>query len=91
MIEITNAKQRKLFESVQVLDDCGCWVWQGQVANSGYGKTRVVDENNEIKVLSAQKASYIAFVGALPDKYLVKQSCGKRLCINPEHLTLVEV
>lgn len=90
MIEITSSKQNKLFNSVRVLDDCDCWIWQGQVSNSGYGKVRVADNNNNLTLLSAQVASYMAFIGDLPSGFLVKQSCGNRLCINPEHLTLME-
>jgi len=84
------SKQKHLFEMTQLLDDSGCWIWQGQVANSGYGRIKIRDSNNKTKMVSAQAASYLQFVAEVPNGYLVKQSCGNRLCINPQHLTLMK-
>ena len=85
------AKQKSLFEMTQPLDDSGCWIWQGQVSNSGYGRTMIRGADNTVKMVSAQTASYRQFVAEVPDGYLVKQSCGNRLCINPQHLELMKV
>jgi len=85
------SQQNKLFEMSQQLDDSACWLWQGQISNSGYGRLNLALEDSSVKMVSAQSASYLAFLGAIPDGYLVKQSCGNRLCINPEHLELIEV
>jgi hypothetical protein len=84
-------KQKSLFDMTQSLDDSGCWIWQGQVSNSGYGRTMVRDSNNTVKMVSAQSASYQQFIAEVPDGYLVKQNCGNRLCINPQHLTLLKI
>ena len=84
------SKQKRLFELTQLLDDSGCWIWQGQVSNSGYGRVKIIDLNNEMKMVSAQAASYLQFVAEVPDGYLVKQDCGNRLCINPQHLALMK-
>ena len=85
------SKQQSLFELTQLLDDSGCWIWQGQVSNSGYGRVKIADSNNGTKMVSAQTASYLQFVDEVPDGHLVKQRCGNRLCINPQHLTLMKV
>ena len=84
-------KQKSLFEMTQPLDDSGCWIWQGQISNSGYGRTKISGENNTVKMVSAQFASYQQFIAEVPDGYLVKQSCGNRLCINPQHLALMKI
>jgi hypothetical protein len=42
-------------------------------------------------MVSAQAASYQQFIAEVPDGYLVKQSCGSRLCINPQHLMLLKI
>ena len=84
-------KQKSLFDITQTLDDSGCWIWQGQISNSGYGRTIVRDTDNTVKMISPQSASYQQFIAELPDGYLVKQSCGNRLCINPPHLELMKV
>ena len=84
-------QQKQLFDKVIVLDDSACWVWQGQVSNSGYGRLKQVQDDNTVKMVSAQSASYRAFIGSVPDGCLVKQRCGNRLCINPDHLELMQV
>jgi len=84
-------KQKRLFDMTQPLDDSGCWIWHGQISNSGYGRTMVRDSDNTVKMVSAQSASYQQFIAEVPDGYLVKQSCGNRLCINPQHLVLLKI
>ena len=84
-------QQKQLFEMTTQLNDSGCWVWQGQVSNSGYGRLKQKQADNTVQMVSAQSASYRAFVDQIPDGCLVKQHCGNRLCINPAHLELIEV
>ncbi len=84
------AQQKQLFDTVIVLDDSACWVWQGQVSNSGYGRLKQVQSDKTVQMVSAQSASYRAFVEPVPDGCLVKQRCGNRLCINPAHLELMK-
>ena len=83
-------KQKSLFELTQLLDDSGCWIWQGQISNSGYGRTMVPGNGNAVKMVSAQSASYQQFIADVPEGCLVKQRCGNRLCINPQHLELIK-
>ena len=85
------AQQKQLFDNVIVLDDSACWIWQGQVSNSGYGRLKQVQDDNSVKMVSAQSASYRAFIESIPEGCLVKQRCGNRLCINPAHLELMKV
>ena len=84
-------QQKQLFEMTTQLNDSGCWVWQGQVSNSGYGRLKQKRADNTVQMVSAQSACYRAFVDSIPDGCLVKQHCGNRLCINPAHLELIEV
>jgi hypothetical protein len=91
MTQEMTVKQKRLFDMTQPLDDSGCWIWQGQVSNSGYGRIMVSDTDNRVKMVSAQAASYQQFIAEVPDGYLVKQSCGNRLCINPQHLALLKI
>lgn len=91
MTQEMTVKQKRLFDMTQPLDDSGCWIWQGQVSNSGYGRIMVRDTDNTVKMVSAQTDSYQQFIAEVPDGYLVKQSCGNRLCINPQHLVLLKI
>lgn len=80
--------QQQLKQYSQPEEDSDCWIWQGQCSNSGHGRLKIQDENGRVKMVSAEDASYIAFIATIPDKHLVMQTCGKRLCINPDHLAL---
>ncbi len=84
-------KQQRLHDMTSRNHDSSCWIWSGQVSNSGYGRVMEVQSNRSTKMVSAQTASYHAFIGAVPDGHLVKQSCGNRLCVNPEHLELLNI
>jgi hypothetical protein len=68
--------------------DTGCWIWNGQISNSGYGRLMLRDSRGGTSMQSAHQASYTAFVGEVPDGMLVRQTCRNRLCINPAHLEL---
>ncbi len=83
-------RQQKLHDMTYRQDDSECWIWKGQISNSGYGRVMEVQDDRRTRMVSAQTASYHAFIGDVPDGYLVKQSCGNRLCINPDHLELLE-
>jgi Schitoviridae HNH endonuclease len=91
MKQAMTPQQQQLYDKVIVLDDSACWMWQGQVSNSGYGRLKQVQDDDTVQMVSAQSASYRAFIDKVPDGCLVKQQCGNRLCINPAHLELIEV
>lgn len=83
--------QEKLRNFCQVRPETKCWEWRGQVSNSGHGRIMIRDHiNNLNKTVSAESASYIAFVNEIPDGKMVRQTCSNRLCINPEHLEIVD-
>lgn len=84
-------QQQKLHAMTKQLNDSQCWIWQGQVSNSGYGRVMEPQTDRSTKMVSAQTASYHAFLGMVPEGHLVKQHCGHRLCINPDHLELIAV
>lgn len=83
-------KQARLHGMTYQQNDTGCWIWNGQVSNSGYGRVKEVGADNRLVMVSAQTASYNAFISPVPEGRLVRQLCGNRLCINPEHLELIE-
>jgi hypothetical protein len=91
MINEMTVMQKQLFDMTKLLDDSACWIWQGQVSNSGYGRLKQVQDDKTVKMVSAHSASYRAFIDPIPEGCLVKQHCGNRLCINPDHLELMQV
>lgn len=81
--------QEKLRAQSQVIQDTQCWMWTGQVSNSGHGRVTIKLSPDELnQKVSAETASYIAFVEDVPNGMFVRQTCSNRLCINPEHLCL---
>lgn len=64
----------------------GCWIWQGETANNGYGRTSIRVSSGKWKRESAHRASYEAFVGEIPKGLVIDHLCRNILCVNPEHL-----
>lgn len=81
-------RQQRILDDCRLLADSGCWIWIGQISNSGYGRITVMDGDGGLRKCSADTASWEAFVGPVPAGMLVRQTCGNRLCVNPAHLEL---
>lgn len=67
-----------------IVDDIGCWIWQGAVNNKGYG---VVYGNG--KMLKAHRAMYTLYKGEIAEGMVIDHTCNVRLCVNPLHLQRV--
>jgi hypothetical protein len=62
--------------------ESGCWLWQG-ATSSGYGQIRY-----DFQTCYVHRLMYEKRIGPIPEGLLVKQTCGVRLCCNPDHLRL---
>jgi len=81
--------RQRLLGSAAIDPDSGCWLWRGQISNSGFGRIMFSTKNGRA-MESAHRASYLTFIGPIPDGTLIRQSCGNRLCINPQHLEAIQ-
>jgi hypothetical protein len=87
-LQPNSSRQKERLLQYTVTDpDTGCWLWRGQVSNSGYGRIMLPGPQGR-RMESAHRASYQTLVGAIPEGAFVRQTCGNRLCVNPEHLEL---
>lgn len=68
-----------------------CWLWNGQISNSGYGKLRIKDSKSGTRYEGAKEVSYMAYIGEIETDHQVKTTCNNRLCVNPEHLELYKI
>lgn len=82
--------RRKIMLNSSKQPDTGCVLWQGQISNAGYGRVLLRHHEGYNKMHSAHRASYRLFIGEIPNKKVVIQRCKNRLCVNPEHLQLLD-
>ena len=87
----TTRLQERLLSCARVNGESGCWIWTGQISNTGYGRLTARDEQGRQRMQSAHFVSYEAFIGPVPQGMLVRQTCKNRLCFNPQHLEVFEV
>lgn len=64
-----------------VVDDNGCWIWQGNVSGPGYGTLNLAGKSR-----LAHRISYELFIGHIPEGLDLDHLCRVRRCINPNHL-----
>lgn len=73
-----------------VVDEQGCWRWQGVIAPNGYGAFRIrIDSRRVYK--RAHRVAYETFVGPIPAGLVLDHLCRVLDCVNPEHLEPVTV
>lgn len=69
-----------------VVDAVGCWVWTRAHGHGGYGKIYIDEHTRSVHVVA-----YEHHVGLVPYNCVIRQRCGNRSCINPQHLAAVPV
>lgn len=77
----TTKEIARFFDKVQITKHC--WPWVNPLKNTGYGRFRFKG-----RMISAHRFSYELFVGPIePGKCILhRRECGKRNCVNPNHL-----
>lgn len=68
-----------------VLDENGCWIWQGNIGRDGYGRASVRLAHRKYITVLAHQLAYTLFIGPPPNETL-HHTCEVRECCNPYHL-----
>lgn len=58
-----------------------CWIWTGDLINSGYGSARWRGRRHP-----AHRVAYMLEVGKIPTGYEVDHMCVNPVCVRPSHL-----
>ena len=66
----------------------GCWLWAGQKmgADSRYGRFPIGPRKGR----AAHSVVWECLVGPIPENWAIRRLCGVQLCVNPQHMRLVE-
>jgi hypothetical protein len=87
------ARQEYILEnsiSVQAVDGFSpCWEWQLSRDPRGYGLSTGGTTSRLRECGKAYRASHLAFIGAIPDRFHVDHLCYNHSCVNPDHLEAV--
>jgi hypothetical protein len=67
-------------------DANGCLLWTAATTHNGYGVFQVGG-----RALRAHRHAWESEHGPIPDGHVVHQACGNRLCVNVEHLELMDL
>ena len=77
------------FVAIQRADGGGCWLWQGQLDDDGYGRFKTVPQPGTYRTVRAHRWAYQATYGPIPEDLTIDHLCGQRACVRPDHLEAV--
>lgn len=80
----TDPRSRHGIDGMYVIDEQGCWIWQGTLEHHGYGQLR-----RHGRRMKAHRYAYALHIGPVPAGATVDHLCFQPSCVNPAHLQLL--
>ena len=77
-------EEERIMSKVDTKDDC--WLWTGATTSGGQGQLRLPGGMR----ITARRFSFELFKSEIPEGQTVVTTCGEALCVQPNHLGLVE-
>ena len=74
----------KLLSKISMPVSEGCWLWEGHVENSGYGR---LWDGERYRLV--HRVSFELSKGKIPEGLQIDHVCSVRNCVNPKHLEAV--
>ncbi len=80
---MTQSVNRRFEKYISMEPNTGCWLWLGSTDKDGYGMFWTGEQ-----YCGAHRASYLIYVGTIPEGQSVLHRCDTPGCCNPLHLFL---
>lgn len=79
----------KRIARMTLVDERGCWLWQGALRSDGYVQIKITTGFRQHRLAYAHRVAYEALVGPIPEGLTIDHLCRVRHCCNPAHLEVV--
>lgn len=85
----TEKEKSRFFNKIVKNSTTKCWEWTGAKGGGKkkqeYGRLRL-----RTKLKCAHRVSYTTFRGNIPNDKIIDHICENKLCVNPDHLAVVD-
>lgn len=79
--------QMRIMDNIAIKPPSTCWQWTRSLNKWGYGTIKLKAGGRD-RYLRAHRVSYEAFVGDIPEGYIIRHLCNNPGCVNPDHLAV---
>jgi hypothetical protein len=86
----TDRERWRFWDRVKQAEN-GCWIWEGQRRDAGYGSFAIKAADGRWTYTTSHRWAFVDLGGVIPDGFEVDHLCRNRSCVRPAHLEAVTV